>query len=250
MFAVSVVYCGLAGAFLGTVSLIKPLWFVGIPSRGRALLVIVCGLLVVVIGCLLPARETRVDPLRTRLDEFMPVYQFHEFHSIRISASKEQVYKSIKAVTADEILFFRTLIWIRRFGRSGPESILNPSKNTPLLDIATRTTFILLADEPNRELVLGTVVGAPPGWRRPSRATSDAFKAVHAPGFALAAMNFLIEEDGPGACTLTTETRIFVTDASTRRRFAAYWRVIYPGSALIRRMWLRAIKKRAAAQLR
>jgi len=26
-----------------------------------------------------------------------------------------------------------------------------------------------------------------------------------------------------------------------------YWRVIYPGSALIRRMWLRAIKKRAEA---
>ena len=26
-----------------------------------------------------------------------------------------------------------------------------------------------------------------------------------------------------------------------RRRFAGYWRVIYPGSALIRRMWLRAI---------
>ncbi|HYW41393.1 MAG TPA: hypothetical protein VE959_00970 [Bryobacteraceae bacterium] len=27
--------------------------------------------------------------------------------------------------------------------------------------------------------------------------------------------------------------------------FAAYWRMIYPGSALIRRMWLRAIKRRA-----
>ena len=29
------------------------------------------------------------------------------------------------------------------------------------------------------------------------------------------------------------------------RGFAAYWRVIYPGSALIRRMWQRAIKQRA-----
>jgi len=32
-----------------------------------------------------------------------------------------------------------------------------------------------------------------------------------------------------------------------RMRFAAYWRVIYPGSALIRVMWLRAIKQRAEA---
>jgi len=32
-----------------------------------------------------------------------------------------------------------------------------------------------------------------------------------------------------------------------RQRFQLYWRVIYPGSALIRRMWLRAIKQRAEA---
>jgi hypothetical protein len=65
------------------------------------------------------------------------------------------------------------------------------------------------------------------------------------PGFAKATMNFLIEPDGSGGCILKTETRIFATDASSRRRFAAYWRVIYSGSALIRRMWLRAIKLRA-----
>ncbi len=58
-------------------------------------------------------------------------------------------------------------------------------------------------------------------------------------------MNFLIEDAGLGACTVTTETRVYATDASTSRRFAGYWRVIYPGSALIRRMWLRAIKHRA-----
>jgi len=46
---------------------------------------------------------------------------------------------------------------------------------------------------------------------------------------------------------LTTETRIYATDASSRRAFARYWRVIYPGSSLIRRMWLRAIKKTAEA---
>ena len=43
----------------------------------------------------------------------------------------------------------------------------------------------------------------------------------------------------------STETRVFATDDSARRRFAAFWRVIYPGSALIRRMWLRAIQRRA-----
>jgi hypothetical protein len=38
---------------------------------------------------------------------------------------------------------------------------------------------------------------------------------------------------------------VFATDPASCRRFAVYWRVIYPGSALIRRMWLRAIRLRA-----
>jgi hypothetical protein len=247
MFAVGVVYLGLMSAFCGTVSLIKPLWFLGIPTRQRALIVMAIGIVVVVLGCLLPARERRVNLVRTKLDEFAPIYQFNEFHSIRIAADKEQVYRAIKSVTAEEILFFRTLVWIRRFGQPGPESILNPRKDQPILDVATRTGFILLADLPNEEIVLGTLAVTPPGWRRKtkSRPTLDDFKAFHAPGFALTTMNFRIEDAGPGACTVTTETRIYATDASARRRFAPYWRVIYPGSALIRRMWLRAIKRRA-----
>jgi len=73
-------------------------------------------------------------------------------------------------------------------------------------------------------------------------------KARHASQFASATINFRIEDAGPAACTLTTETRVYATDASTRRRFALYWRVIYPGSALIRRMWLRAVARRAKLQ--
>jgi hypothetical protein len=37
---------------------------------------------------------------------------------------------------------------------------------------------------------------------------------------------------------LVTQTRVAASDASAERRFAAYWRLIYPGSAFIRRMWL------------
>ncbi|HEY6253444.1 MAG TPA: hypothetical protein VI685_26095 [Candidatus Angelobacter sp.] len=251
MFAIAIAYLGLISAFIGALSLIKPLSFLGIPTRQRGLIFVGIGIVVTVIGCLLPARETRIDPIRTQLDQFVPVYQFSEVHSIRITADKEHVYRAIKSVTPDEILFLRTLVWIRRFGRPGPESILNPPKDMPMLDVATRTSFIMLADIPNQEIVVGTLVGAPPGWKPkgPTRHTPADFKALHEPGFALAAMNFRIEEDGPGACIVNTETRVYATDASARRRFAAYWRVIYPGSALIRRMWLRAIRLRATAQV-
>jgi hypothetical protein len=58
-------------------------------------------------------------------------------------------------------------------------------------------------------------------------------------------MNFLVEDAGDGFSSVTTETRVYTTDTFARRHFAAYWRIIYPGSALIRRMWLRAIAHRA-----
>jgi len=257
MLGVIVVYLGLITMFVGGVSVFKPLKFVAIDSRWQALAVMAAGLVIVVIGASLPPKEIRVAAPRTQLDQFAPAWQFNEFHSARIGAPKEKVYTALKQVTAREILFFHTLIWLRRMGRPGPESILNSPANMPLLEVATRTTFIVLAEEPNREIVVGTLVAAPRGWRPRGERTPEAFKALLAaqqPGFAFAVMNFRLEDcDAPanqasGPCTLlTTETRIYATDTRSRRAFARYWRVIYPGSSLIRRMWLRAIKKRAEA---
>ena len=109
--------------------------------------------------------------------------------------------------------------------------------------MATRTGFVRLADEAPRELVLGTVVAAPPGTR--GSITPEVFQKRLPPGFALAAMNFAVHPDGAGGSFVSTETRVFANSPDARRRFAAYWRVIYPGSAIIRRMWLRAIERRA-----
>jgi hypothetical protein len=248
MLGVGVVYAGLIVAFFGALSLLKPLRFLRIPTRLRGALVIGIGLIVAAIGSSLPASETRVEPARTHLDEFAPVYQFHEVHSIHVRAPRNRVYQAIKEVTADEILLFRTLTWLRRLGQPGPESILNAPERLPLLEVATRTSFLLLAEEPEWEVVLGTLVLAPTGVRIKAEPTPEDFKTLEAPGFAKATMNFHLEDAGAHTCLVTTETRVYATDAAARRRFAAYWRVIYPGSALIRRMWLRAIKRRAEAR--
>jgi len=126
---------------------------------------------------------------------------------------------------------------------------LNAPSDKPLLEVALRTSFMKLAEAPDREIVLGTLAAATKATRLKKDPTPADFKALHAPGFALAAMNFRMEDAGTGKVLLTTETRVYSTDDSTRRRFAAYWRVIYPGSALIRIMWLRAIRKRAERPL-
>jgi len=106
-----------------------------------------------------------------------------------------------------------------------------------------RTGFLLLAEDPERELVVGILVIAPAGMKRP--ATPEQFKELAVSGVAKAVMNFRIEDGGGESWLLSTETRVHATDASAKRRFARYWTVIRPGSGFIRRMWLRAIKRRA-----
>ena len=93
------------------------------------------------------------------------------------------------------------------------------------------------------------VVGAPAGYR-PGTLTPAWVKGPVPPGFALGTFNVVVTPDGPSAAIVSTETRVFASSPAARRRFAAYWRVIYPGSALIRRMWLRAVEKRAVGRTR
>ncbi len=246
---IALVYAGFLASLLGIVSLVRPLALLGIHTRFRGAIVLAIGLFVTAAGFLWPAGEVKIDQPRAQLDAFLPVYQFHEVHSADVNAPCDRAYQAVRDVRANEIFLFRTLTWIRRLGRSGAESILNPRPDSPILDVATRTSFLMLAEEPGREVVLGTLVAAPPGWHPTQKPSPEGFRSLRTPGFALAAMNFRLEAKRGGRCLVTTETRVYATDASTRRRFARYWRVIYPGSALIRRMWLRAVKKRAEERL-
>src|ERR1700674_309867 len=247
---VGLVYTGFLAALAGLVSLLVPLAFVGIPTRAHAVAVRAAPPPLVAAGWLLPAREQHVAAVVSRLDEFAPAWQFGELHRTTIQAPRQRVYAAIKEVTAREIFLFRTLTWIRRGGRPSPASILSAPENRPLLEVAARSSFLPLADDAGREIVLGTLVIAPPGWRPAGRMTPAAYQALAAPGFAKAAINFKVDDGTRDSCIVTTETRVFATDAATRRRFAAYWRVIYPGSALIRVMWLRAIRLRAEGPAR
>jgi hypothetical protein len=239
------VYFGLTLLATGLVSLLWPLRFVGIRTRRMGVMLAAGGLLLFLLALALPLSENAVTTHRTRLDDWMPRWQIREQHVIPIAASPEKVFAAIRAVRADDIFLFRTLIAIRRCGQTGPESILNAPELKPILDVATQTTFVLLAEEPPRELVIGTVVAAPPQARASGRLTPELFQKKLQPGVALATMNFLITPDDHGGSSVSTETRIYANNRSSLRRFAIYWRIIHPGSDIIRRMWLRAVKQRA-----
>ena len=238
------VYIGLLTTVVGLVSLVWPLRRLGITSRAPAASVCGVAVAILVLGVVFPAPLVVLQNRVSRLDDFMPAYQFDEVHVVDVHAPPQTIYAAIKNVTAGEIRFFRALTWMRspRLWSTG-ESILAAPHDKPLLEVATQSGFLLLADVPSRELVFGTVgVGPPLNATNP---TPQDFLEFNRSGYAKIAMNFVIGPQRDGWSTVRTETRVYTTDTSALRRFRAYWRVILPGSATIRVMWLRAIKNRA-----
>jgi hypothetical protein len=188
------------------------------------------------------------------LDEFLPEYDVNEIHSTRIAASPEKVIATARALTPRDVPLVTGLMAVRRLparlvrlarpstpGRGSAAA--RPPLDAAVLDGFTRAGFFVLADRPD-ELVLG-VVGR--FWTLDGgieRIASDDFVTFAEPGFAKAVIDFHVRAVADGT-VLTTETRIRGTDEAARRKFRRYWRIVMPGSALIRRAWLRAIRKRA-----
>ena len=250
--ASSFFYCGVGLALLGALSFIRPLRVLRIRHRRTGLLVFVAGLGMAVVTALFPSRLTRAavtgSPADNRLDTLMPEFHFDERHEVVVEAPAERVYKAIKEVRPGEIRLLRVLTGLRTlrlarvFGRVPPLA-----SQPPMLTVSERGGFILLAEDPGREIVQGKCGQF---WRLrnggdcPGVDSPQTFLSFRDPGYAKAAINFRVVPEG-AACRVITETRILATDDGARRRFAAYWRAIYPGSALIRVSWLDAIKRRA-----
>jgi len=231
-------------ALVGALGLIWPWRWPHRRSRRRALVMFLAPIAIAfALTRITPSLQTTSAGLA--IDEFAPRFHFQEHHDQVVAATPDRVYAAIKSVSADQIWLFNLLTAIRRLGRPGPESILNAPNQKPILDVAVQTGFLLLSEDPPREIVLGTVVVAPPGTQRPSSFTGDDFKSLTQPGYAKATMNFVVTDLGNGSSRVDTETRVFATNDVALARFTTYWRIIFPGSSILRTTWLRAVKERA-----
>jgi hypothetical protein len=238
-------YTSALAILVGICALARPLPTFIYRTRIRALVaIVVCSVGIAILSTTTPPSATVQSP-STALDHFAPTYHFREMHETRIDASVDRVYAAIKSVTPDEIALFQTFTWIRRFGRPAPSGVLNAPGRGSILDTALRSGFLLLAEENNREIVFGTLAIRPAGLTITDKPTPDSYRRLDKAGIAKATMNFLIEPVGANSSRLVTETRVFATDDDALQTFTPYWLAIYPGSAILRVTWLRAIKARA-----
>lgn len=184
-----------------------------------------------------------------RLDEFLPNYEFNEVHQITVHAPPERVFAAIKELNPAELspLIFWMLdirsLPAKLAGKHAPTT----ARSGPFLDQLYEGGFVPLAEEPNREIVFGMVgqFWKLTGDEGPHIPGSEAFLAFNDLAYAKVAANLAVTANDVGCTRCSTETRIHVPDPHTRRKFAFYWRIISMGSAFIRVLWLKAIKRKA-----
>jgi hypothetical protein len=241
-------YAVWAGIFLAVAavgSLARPPGWLGRKPRSRAAFLLVLGGSMTVTALMWPSHMHRSARAHCRLDDFLPEFQFVEYHEARTRAPLERVLEAARHVSLADMPAARVLIRLRGLA-SGKLSALPPD-TTPLIDLFARSgqgSLMLDASSP-REIVLGTV-GRPWKDEPPPQVTLPAdFLTFSLPGHVRVVFDIRTADEGSGFVRVSTETRILGNDAEARRVFARYWRLIYPGSAIIRRVWLDAIVARA-----
>jgi len=107
--------------------------------------------------------------------------------------------------------------------------------------------FALLEEQPPIEIVLGLTgrFWTASGCLVPTDPAT--FRQPPPPGMARAAWNFRLDAVEGGRTRLSTETRVTCSDPATLRKFRMYWRLVAPGSGLIRWAILRRIRRGAEA---
>ena len=169
------------------------------------------------------------------LDEFLPQWDARQQHATLVRAAPEQVYRAVRGLDLGRSTLNRWLFRARG---------LPVGRQITLSDLMNRG-FVLLGEDPPRELVLGLI--ARPwtlmGGVRPVDAAT--FRRFDRPGYARIGWAFVVQPRSAGGTRLVTETRIRCTDQVSRRRFRRYWRVIGPFSGMVRKQALLIIKRDA-----
>jgi hypothetical protein len=185
------------------------------------------------------------------IDRYMGEWEVDEKHRIHIDAPAERVYAAIRTADLAASPIVRVLFAMRGIpllltrGRQALETMRERARARITLADFEREGFSVLEEDFPTELLIGLEgqFWRPSGGiRAVDRST---FATPPPPGQARAAWNFSLEPDPLGGCILSTETRVRCSDPATRRRFRLYWTLVRPGSGLIRRMMLRAIRREA-----
>jgi hypothetical protein len=190
----------------------------------------------------------RAESADALLDAVMPHYDIVERHSIHVAAPPAVALAAAREADLTASPIIRAIFRAREIVLgSKPQAEARPRG---LLAMTTSIGWRVLAEAPDREIVVGAVTQP---WLadvvfRPL--TAEAFVAFNEPDHVKIAWTLRSDPDGPGHSVLRTETRVAATDDVARAKFLRYWRRFSPGIVLIRRLMLGPIRRDAERRAR
>ena len=164
------------------------------------------------------------------LDDVLPAPDWATCCERRIDAAPDVALAAARATTLAEMPLAAVLLGLRGLRLRRPPRI-------PFLVLVERSVGLARVGD-------DVWAGLQQPWhlRGASRRVDD-FAGFSEPGWVKIAVDLTATPVGAGAL-LATETRIAATSDDARRAFGRYWRVVRPGSDLVRTSWLRAAERR------
>lgn len=166
----------------------------------------------------------------------VPEARLLERHESRVAAPPPQAYEAALQVRLAEMPIVRVLLWLRGIPHS-KEMTLRQFFSTP--------PFLILEEVPGQEIVIG--LAGRPGGLGALLSNPEEVRSFRQPGGMKVIANFRVDAEEKGAL-ISTETWVATFGPLARWLFRAYWLVVGPFSALIRREFLRAARKRASGK--
>jgi hypothetical protein len=186
-----------------------------------------------------PAAD-EIDPL---LDVFMPKYDIAERHHVGVEAPAEMTFQALMEMDLDRSPVVRAIFKARELLLGADADTKTAGRS--LVDVTKALGWVVLADMPGHEIVMGAVT-------RPWEPNvvfrgipSEAFAAFDEPEYVKIVWTLRADAASPYSSIARSETRAVATDASARRKFRWYWSRFSPGIAVIREVSLRLVKSEA-----
>jgi len=190
------------------------------------------------------------------LDELMPRYHVAERHRTLVRAAPAVVYAALREADLAGGPVTRLLVTLRVVPAAVIALVRSPraafvewrerraQRGVRLADLE-RAGFRIVAERAPEEILIG-LLGRfwTPRGAICADVSVETFRVGPPAGQALAGWSFSVHARPGGLTELRTETRVWCA-SDAWPSFRLYWFVVRPGSGLIRRAMLRAIRRRA-----
>lgn len=194
-----------------------------------------------------PSSRDEVDAI---LDQFMPTYDIAIQDDTPVEAPAAIIQQVASRTDIQRLAVARALFNARARVLGGGQAETETESEHPrtLLAWMRSIGWIVLAEIPDREVVVGAITRPWEANPVPRIVTPAEFAAFHEPGYVKIATAWGATPLDLNTCQFTIRTRVATTDATARQRFGRYWALLSPGSRLIRYAANTLIKREAARQ--